>query len=164
MDYKHLPARNSRGQADRPPTCCWWGEMCLHMWLSLWSLTLSGAICNTNRRGTLQLWWRFNNASFRGKKGCRALKVPCHFWGHMVPIENSLLPSRHISVSLWFKPDTKVGLSFFRSPPFSHLLPLLKTLHSRRIWASRNFAAFFSLSCLQPSKRCIEGYFTLNYN
>lgn len=35
------------------------------------------------------------------------LIAPCYLGGHMFPIENSLLPSQHISLSLWFEPETK---------------------------------------------------------
>lgn len=51
-----------------------------------------------------------------------SFKLSGHCGGHMVPIENSLLPSGHISVSLWFKTETKRGFSSPSSPLSSCLL------------------------------------------
>lgn len=61
-----------------------------------------------------------------------SFKLSGHCGGHMVPIENSLLPSGHISVSLWFKTETKRGFSppllspQLLSPLFCVFLSILK--------------------------------------
>lgn len=110
------------GQAGGFPKCCSGGEVCLHMWLSLWPLTLHGAICNTNkRRHPADFVALPRHTSY---KLATPLEAPCRFGGHVSPLRNSFSPTRHISLSFWFKPETKEGLSvplsllfLFQNPP-----------------------------------------------
>lgn len=88
------------------------GEACLHMWLSLWPLTLRRAVCNANKR--------------RHPAGLSVLHIaPLTSSPPLskLPLQRSRFPSRtvyfhrHISLNLWFKPETKQGL--FLSLPLS---------------------------------------------
>lgn len=140
MHYKHLPARKSRVKQEALQKYCLGGEVCLHVWLSLWTLNLRVAIGNTNKRRHPADLVALHNIALTSKEGgSRLLKAPCHFEGHMFPIENGLHPSRHISVSLWFKPETKKGLHL------SHLyVPASKKLHPEMICTGRNSCTFLS--------------------
>lgn len=109
------------------------------------------------KEGTLQiLWCATSHLSWVNTVGSTPFKALCHSGGHMFPIESSLLPSGHISVSLWFKPETNEGLSLFLICSFSKS-STLKWFPSTRI------SVFFSSppSRYQTSKKkwCIEGYF-----
>lgn len=102
--------QKQQGRAGGSPKCCSGGERCVYVCDYRFDLSPhAGPFAMQTKGDTLQIAWRFTTHLLWAKRV--ALRAPCHFGGHMFPIENSLLPSRHISVSLWFKPETKEGLS-----------------------------------------------------
>lgn len=118
------------------------------MWLSLWPLTLRGAICNPNKRRHPADFVALHNTPLRTKEGrlSTPLKAPCYLGGHMFPIENSLLPSKPISVSLWFKPETKEALILSCAFPFQKL-PSWNDLHQQELLRFFFFFPFPYIHC-----------------
>lgn len=130
---KHLPAGNGGVKLNGLQSSAQEG-WCVYMWLSLWPFTLHWCIRNANKRRHPADFVVLHVAPLKcGEgKGSTSLKAPCHFGGHMFPIENSLPPSGHISVSLWFKPETNEGLFLFS--------PSWNDFHRLEFWAKYHYS------------------------
>lgn len=129
----YLP--ETAGSSRRLSECFAQEESCVYICDYRFDLSpYAGPFVIQTKGGTLQVLWHYKTHLMSKEGGSWLLKAPCHFGGHMFSIENSLLPSRHISVSLWFKPESKEGIALFHSYfPFFENPSSWNDLHQQEI-------------------------------